>query len=155
MARNIYMSIKPSKAWSAIPPLFFAAIHAYASSPQLTVEVHRDANCGCCKSWISYMESKGFEVIDRVEQDMIKVKSDLQVPRHLASCHTATLNGRFIEGHVPAAQVIELSKRSDLAGIAVPGMPAGSPGMEVPGIAHPYEVIGVSVGEEKVIATYP
>jgi len=101
------------------------------------------------------MESKGFEVIDRVEQDMIKVKSDLQVPRHLASCHTATLNGRFIEGHVPAAQVIELSKRSDLTGIAVPGMPAGSPGMEVPGIAHPYEVIGVSVGEEKVIATYP
>ncbi len=149
------MSIKPSKSWLAIPTLFFAAISAYASSLPLTVEVHRDANCGCCKSWVSYMESKGFEVLDRVEPDMMKVKSDLQVPRHLASCHTATLNGRFIEGHVPAAEVIELSKRFDLKGIAVPGMPAGSPGMEVPGITHPYEVIGVSVDGEEVMATYP
>jgi len=101
------------------------------------------------------MEEQGFQVIDHVEEDMVAVKRKLRVPRPLASCHTATLNGKFIEGHVPAAQVTELSKRADLQGIAVPGMPAGSPGMEVPGIVHPYRVIGVSAQGEKILATYP
>ncbi len=149
------MNIKFSKVRLAIATLFFATATAHAAAPQPTIEVHRDANCGCCKSWVSYMEEQGFQVIDHVEEDMVAVKRKLGVPRHLASCHTATLNGKFIEGHVPAAQVTELSKRADLQGIAVPGMPAGSPGMEVPGIVHPYRVIGVSAQGEKILATYP
>ncbi len=125
------------------------------AAQSLTIDVHRDANCGCCKSWVAYMAEQGFEVVDHVENDMVSLKRELGVPNHLASCHTATLHGQFIEGHVPAAEVMALFNRPDLKGIAVPGMPAGSPGMEVPGIFHPYSVVGVSQAGEEVLASYP
>ena len=102
------------------------------------------------------MEANGFNVIDHVERDMTSVKQRLGVAPRLASCHTAVIDGKFVEGHVPAAQIIELSKRDDLAGIAVPGMPAGSPGMEVGGTQHAYQVIGLTkAGTDQVIADYP
>lgn len=87
---------------------------------------------------------------------MTSVKQRLGVAPRLASCHTAVIDGKFIEGHVPAAQIVELSKRSDLRGIAVPGMPAGSPGMEVGGKQDAYQVIGLTqAGTDQVIAEYP
>ncbi|WP_238474451.1 DUF411 domain-containing protein [Pseudomonas cavernae] len=122
----------------------------------LTIDVHRDANCGCCKKWIAHLETNGFKVNDQVEANMSAVKQRLGVVPRLASCHTAVIDGKFVEGHVPAAQVIELSKRSDLLGIAVPGMPAGSPGMEVGDKRQAFEVIGLSkAGTDEVIAEYP
>jgi hypothetical protein len=128
---------------------------AHAAEP-LTIDVHRDANCGCCKSWIRHLEDNGFHVIDYVEDNMSGVKQGLGVPHRLASCHTGVINGKFVEGHVPAAQVIELTRRNDLAGVAVPGMPKGSPGMEAGGVVQPYEVIGLTAsGTEQVIAEYP
>ena len=130
-----------------------SAVHA---ADALTIDVHRDANCGCCKKWISHLEANGFNVIDHVERDMSAVKQRLGVAPRLASCHTAVIDGKFVEGHVPAAQVIELSKRDDLLGIAVPGMPAGSPGMEVAGTQHAYKVIGLTKDStDQVIADYP
>jgi hypothetical protein len=128
---------------------------AYAAEP-LTIDVHRDANCGCCKSWIRHLEANGFKVIDHVENNMSAVKQELGVPHRLASCHTGVINGKFVEGHVPATQIIELTKRNDLLGIAVPGMPAGSPGMETSGVEQSYEVIGLmKTGNEQVVAEYP
>lgn len=128
---------------------------AQAAEP-LTIDVHRDANCGCCKSWIRHLEDNGFHVIDHVEDNMSAVKQGLGVPYRLASCHTGVINGKFVEGHVPAAQVIELSRRNDLLGLAVPGMPKGSPGMEAGGVEQAYEVIGLTAsGEEQVVAEYP
>jgi len=128
---------------------------AQAAEP-LTIDVHRDANCGCCKSWIRHLEDNGFHVIDHVEDNMSAVKQGLGVPYRLASCHTGVINGKFVEGHVPAAQVIELSRRNDLLGLAVPGMPKGSPGMEAGGVVQAYEVIGLTAsGEEQVVAEYP
>jgi hypothetical protein len=78
------------------------------------------------------------------------------VEPRLASCHTGVINGKFVEGHVPVAQILELRKRSDLLGIAVPGMPAGSPGMEHGDAKHAYEVIGLTrSGQDEVLAKYP
>ena len=130
-----------------------SAVH---SADTLTIDVHRDANCGCCKKWIQHLEANGFTVVDHVETNMSAVKQDLGVAPRLSSCHTAVINGKFVEGHVPAEQIVALSKRDDLIGIAVPGMPAGSPGMEAGGKQDAYQVIGLSkAGTDQVIAEYP
>ena len=94
---------------------------AVQAADALTIDVHRDANCGCCKKWISHLEANGFKVVDHVESNMTAVKQRLGVAPRLASCHTAVIDGKFVEGHVPAAQVIELTKRDDLLGIGVKG----------------------------------
>lgn len=121
----------------------------------MTIDVHRDANCGCCKKWMQHLEANGFTVVDHVETNMSAVKQGLGVAPRLSSCHTAVINGKFVEGHVPAEQIVALSKRDDLIGIAVPGMPAGSPGMEVGGKQDVYQVIGLSkAGTDQVIAEY-
>ncbi|MDI3358357.1 DUF411 domain-containing protein [Pseudomonas sp. UYIF39] len=122
----------------------------------LTIDVHRDANCGCCKKWIQHLEANGFTIIDHVESNMSAVKQDLGVAPRLSSCHTAIINGKFVEGHVPAEQIIAMSKRDDLLGIAAPGMPAGSPGMEVDGVHEAFQIIGLNkAGTDQVIAEYP
>ncbi|MDX9663611.1 DUF411 domain-containing protein [Pseudomonas sp. P5_152] len=122
----------------------------------IPIDVHRDANCGCCKAWISHLQDNGFKVIDHVEPNMSEVKQRLGVAPRLASCHTALINGKFVEGHVPAEQVLALAKRDDLLGMAVPGMVTGSPGMEMGDTVDPYQVIGVSRdGSQTVIADYP
>lgn len=139
---------------STIAGLMIASA-AYAVEP-LSIDVHRDANCGCCKKWITHLEANGFKVVDHIETDMSAVKQRLGVAPRLASCHTAVIDGKFVEGHVPAEQVRELGKRNDLAGIAVPGMPVGSPGMEVDGVRHSYKVIGLTAkGQDEVVAEYP
>ena len=128
---------------------------AQAAEP-LTIDVHRDANCGCCKEWVKHLESNGFKVVDHVESNMSSIKQSLGVPQELASCHTAVIDGKFVEGHVPADEIKKLSGRSDLAGIAVPGMPAGSPGMDYDQNHQPYQVLGVTkAGAREVVADYP
>ncbi|MCM8560038.1 DUF411 domain-containing protein [Pseudomonas shahriarae] len=122
----------------------------------IPIDVHRDANCGCCKKWISHLEANGFKVNDHVEADMSSVKQRLGVAPRLASCHTAVIDGKFVEGHVPADQVLALRKRDDLLGIAAPGMPMGSPGMETQGMSDAYRVIGLTrAGKDVVVAEYP
>ncbi len=127
---------------------------SFAAEP-LTIDVHRDANCGCCKAWISHLQDNGFTVNDHVEADMSAVKQRLGVPPRLASCHTGVINGQFVEGHVPAADILKLRQRPDLIGAAVPGMPAGSPGMEYGNVRDAYQVIGLDKqGAERVINQY-
>lgn len=119
------------------------------------IEVWKDPNCGCCKDWISHLEANGIRVNDHVESDMNAVKQRLGVPPRLASCHTGVIDGKFVEGHVPAKDVLDLRQRRDLLGAAVPGMPHGSPGMET-GRVDAYQVIGLSKdGQESVLADYP
>ena len=151
MAKRTYMKAKYLALLAAL-----SVTSAVQAADALTIDVHRDANCGCCKKWISHLEANGFKVVDHVESNMSAVKQSLGVAPRLASCHTAVIDGKFVEGHVPAAQVIELTKRDDLVGIAVPGMPAGSPGMEVDGVQHAYQVIGLTkAGSDQVVAEYP
>ena len=127
---------------------------ALAADDELTM--FKDPNCGCCGKWAEHMRANGFSVKEVATHEMDAVKRKAGVPPALASCHTAKIGGYIIEGHVPAAQVIELTRRNDLAGVAVPGMPKGSPGMEAGGVVQPYEVIGLTAsGTEQVIAEYP
>lgn len=128
---------------------------AQAAEP-IAIDVHRDANCGCCTSWIKHLEANGFVVEDHVETDMAAVKQRLGVPHRLGSCHTAVIEGKFVEGHVPAQDILKLRAEPDLIGAAVPGMPAGSPGMEMGGRQDAYQVIGLGKdGTEEVLADYP
>lgn len=140
---------------AALSALFVTSL-AQAAAP-IPIEVHRDANCGCCKEWIKHLEANGFKVEDHIESNMSAIKQRLGVAPRLASCHTAVIDGKFVEGHVPAEQVLALRNRSDLLGIAAPGMPMGSPGMEMDGMpADAYQVIGLTKdGQDVVVADYP
>ena len=87
---------------------------------------------------------------------MSAVKQRLGVPPRLASCHTGVIDGQFVEGHVPAADILKLRQQPDLLGAAVPGMPAGSPGMEYGNVRDAYQVIGLDKqGADRVISEYP
>ena len=131
------------------------ASFAQAADP-IAIEVHRDANCGCCKAWIEHLEANGFEVDDHVETDMAAVKTRLGVPHSLGSCHTGVIDGKFVEGHVPAADILKLRAQPDLIGAAVPGMPMGSSGMEMGEHKDAFKVIAVgNKGEQSVLAEYP
>lgn len=133
--------------------LFSGLVHA---AEPIAIDVHRDANCGCCKAWIEHLETNGFKVNDHVETDMAAVKTRLGVPHSLGSCHTGVIDGKFVEGHVPAADVLKLRARPDLIGAAVPGMPMGSPGMEMGARKDAYKVIAVgNEGSQSVMSEYP
>ncbi len=107
------------------------------------VTVYKSPSCGCCGAWIEHLEKRGFDVRAVNTQDMAQIKATHGIHSGLSSCHTALVDGYVVEGHVPA-DVIErmLTERPAIAGIAVPGMPVGSPGMEVPGqLPQRYEVL--------------
>jgi hypothetical protein len=110
-----------------------------AAEPLVTV--HRDPNCGCCSGWVQHLQKAGFptKVLDSTDLDAIKTR--LGVPDDLAACHTAEVASYVVEGHVPAVALKRLlAEKPDAAGLAVPGMPVGSPGMEG-GTPEPYEVV--------------
>ncbi len=125
---------------------------------QPTMTVFKDPNCGCCGAWVDHIRAAGFVADVRIEAQMARVKARLGVPADLQSCHTALIEGYAVEGHVPAEAISKLLReRPRLAGIAVPGMPVGSPGMEVPGEKpDPFKVVGfTAVGGRAVFADYP
>jgi hypothetical protein len=116
-----------------------AFISTAANAAQLTVM--KSPYCGCCAKWIEHVQKHGFTVKVVDTEDMASVKNRLGVPDRLASCHTTMAGGYFIEGHVPAADIKRLlAQKPNATGIAVPGMPAGSPGMEMAG-KEPYATI--------------
>lgn len=132
----------PETTAPAVPP---APVHnpvpADRDASRLLV-VHKHPSCGCCGLWIEHMREAGFQVQVQDHEDMGPIKGRVGVPYAKGSCHTAEIDGYFIEGHVPAADVRRLlAERPDARGLTVPGMPAGSPGMELPdGTVHPYAV---------------
>lgn len=98
-----------------------------------SITVYKSPACGCCSKWVSHLQDNGFEVEAVNRKDMNSVKSEAGIPSQLASCHTAIIGGYVIEGHVPADDIKRLlTERPDVAGLTVPGMPMGSPGMEGP-----------------------
>ncbi len=134
--------------------------HARAAAGKIVLTVHRDANCGCCHAWVDRLRASGAieaELID--EPDMQAVKRHLGVPDALASCHTAEGGGYVFEGHVPPADIIRLFGENPpgVRGLAVPGMPTGSPGMEQPrGLREQFDVIAfLEDGSTRVYAGYP
>lgn len=105
--------------------------------------VYKTPTCGCCSKWVDHLEENGFEVESKNLSDVNPVKRMNGVPMRLASCHTAIIGGYFVEGHVPAQDVKRLlAERPNVAGIVVPRMPVGSPGMEGPN-PEAYSVLAV------------
>lgn len=110
-------------------------------APDVELTVFRSPTCGCCGAWIEHMEAAGFRINDQITADMDVIKAQYGVTDALASCHTTVAAGYVIEGHIPATDVARLlTERPDVAGIAVPGMPIGSPGMESGDYVEPYTV---------------
>lgn len=117
-----------------------AAAAPAAALPLLVV--HKSPTCGCCSLWVDHMKQAGFRAEIQLSDNVEPVKRRVGVPAGYGSCHTAEVGGYFVEGHVPAEDVQRLLKeRPDALGLTVPGMPMGSPGMEVPsGEVRPYTV---------------
>lgn len=109
----------------------------------LTVTVYKTPTCGCCRGWVDHLRAQGFRVETVDRDDLTMVKAANGVPGQLESCHTATVGGYVVEGHVPARDIRRLlAERPPVIGLAAPGMPVGSPGMEVPGSpAERYDVV--------------
>ena len=118
-----------------------ASMPALAATQAIAMRVWKDPNCGCCKDWIAHMEQSGFSA-SVADEGNNAARARLGVAQKFASCHTALVQGYVIEGHVPVADIQRLLKEKPKAlGLAVPGMPIGSPGMESPdGRRQPFTV---------------
>jgi hypothetical protein len=113
----------------------------FAESAPSVVTVYKDPGCECCVRWVKHLSSNGFVVMVRDVQNMDEIKRTMNVPGALQSCHTAVVGAYVIEGHVPADVIKKfLSEKPALLGLAVPGMPTGSPGMEGDRVDH-YDVV--------------
>jgi hypothetical protein len=133
------------------------ALHAQqkpaAAKPHLTV--YKSPTCGCCAKWVDYMQASGFTSAVTNMPDVTPIKIKHGVTPRLASCHTTLVGGYVIEGHVPVEDVRRLLKEKPaVVGLAAPGMPAGSPGMDVPN-SPPYDVLAFDKsGATRVFATH-
>lgn len=139
------MTNQPSNVTRRTALAIFAAglvlptFSALAQAPAITV--HKDPNCGCCMGWVRHLKDAGFAVTIKETAGLRAVRKRLGVPSDLAACHTAEIAGYVVEGHVPAVALRQLlEKRPAAVGLAVPGMPAGSPGMEG-GTPAKYDVV--------------
>lgn len=131
---------------------------ARAATDPLAVEVWKDPSCGCCKDWVAHMQDNGFAVTVH-DSGNNAVRTRLGLPQKLGSCHTALVGGYLIEGHVPAGDVRKLlAQKTKALGLAVPGMPVGSPGMDgavYAGRRDPYDVLLVARdGGTRVFSSY-
>lgn len=117
--------------------------HPAAADPQV-MQVYKSPTCGCCQRWVDYLRSRGYTVTVSNVLDLGRVKRELGVPPSVSSCHTAVVGGYFVEGHVPEEDISRLlAERPNVAGLALPGMPVGSPGMEEDQNPQTYYVLAV------------
>ncbi len=139
---------------------FLAASAGMALTPHLaladdlpTIQVFKSPTCGCCSMWVDHLTENGFTVEAEDVVDLDRVKQMAGVPGHLQACHTAVVDGYTIEGHIPATAIKKLlDERPNVKGLAVPGMPAGSPGMPSPA-PEPYDVIAFGTdGDQKFMS---
>ena len=129
------------------------------AAPLPEVHVYKSPTCGCCKDWIKHLEASGFKVKFTDVPDSRFYRARFGMPAKFGSCHTAIVGGYVVEGHVPAADIKKLLREKPQAlGIAVPGMPVGSPGMDGPeykGEVDPYDVLLVQAdGRWRVYTSY-
>ncbi len=125
--------------------------------PLVAITVYKTPQCGCCRAWVDHLRQNGFEVTTHDVEDISLIKTKLGVPSDLTSCHTAVAESYVVEGHVPASDIQKLlTTKLKIAGVAVPGMPVGSPGMEVPGrTADKYDVVAFAKdGKRSVFAAH-
>ena len=143
----------------ALTALVVAPAMGLAATPGVPLEVWKDPSCGCCKDWVAHMEANGFQVKVH-DSGNNGVRAQLRIDKKYGSCHTALVGGYAIEGHVPAREVRRLLKERPAAiGLAAPGMPVGSPGMDgavYAGRKDEYSVLLLARdGSASVYRTYP
>lgn len=136
-----------------------APLVTFAQDSRIGMEVWKSARCECCRDWLDHMEKNGFVVVRVHNEGNAAARQRLKIPAALGACHTALVRGFVIEGHVPAADVHRVLKlRTDDVGLAVPGMPVGSPGMDGPAYGkrrEAYEVLLVGAdGRTTVFSRY-
>lgn len=150
IAANVVAYAQP-KAQAKAP-----AAKATAPAAKTPVTVYKTPTCGCCGKWVEYMNARGYACTVTEMPDLNDVKVKHGVPANLQSCHTSLVGGYVIEGHVPAEDVKRLLREKPaIVGLAAPGMPAGSPGMDVPN-SPAYEVIAFEKdGRQRVYARHP
>ena len=146
-------------AATAPRPAFTMQGKPHAATARTVMEVYKSPTCGCCKQWVDHAKSAGFDtrVTDLDDAALDAKKASLGVAPRLQSCHTSVVGGYVIEGHVPAADIARLLKeRPSVVGLAAPGMPRGSPGMEMPnGMKDAYDVVSFDKsGATKVFARH-
>ena len=157
---NSKPSALPRRQWLATAALLaITGFQRTALAQATTVQVWKDPNCGCCHLWVEHLQANGFKVEVR-DVGNTAARKRLGMPEQLGSCHTATVGGYVIEGHVPAADIHRLLKERPVAlGLSVPGMPIGSPGMDGPeykGRKDAYDVLLVQKnGSHKSFQHHP
>ncbi|WP_421840779.1 DUF411 domain-containing protein [Marinobacter algicola] len=127
---------------------------ADTSGPAITI--YKNPNCGCCQSWAEHLDANGFETTIVETDNLNEIKQQYDVPREMASCHTALIGDLVIEGHVPADDIVAYleNPQFNTVGLSVPGMVQGSPGMET-GKKEDYQVIAFSAnGQQSVFREY-
>ena len=124
-----------------------------AATARPVIQVWKDPTCGCCTSWVERLGAAGYPVEVMDVADIEAIKRSKGIPGHLTSCHTALVDGYLVEGHVPVAVIDRiLAERPEVAGVAVPGMPMGAEGMEMPGgqVDH-YDVVAFKANGESSV----
>jgi hypothetical protein len=129
-----------------------AAVPTTVAADAPVVTLYKSPTCHCCAKWGDHLREHGFQVIDRDSGDLLALKHEHGIPQHLWSCHMGVVDGYVFEGHIPAHLVRRvLRERPAIAGIAVPGMPLGSPGMEAGFRKERYEVIAFGGAEGEYV----
>ncbi len=125
-------------------------------SGTLNMTVYRSPSCGCCGVWVEHAKKHGFKIEDIKTESMEALKQKYNVPSELASCHTTIIDGYVMEGHIPADDIKRfLASKPKLAGLAVPGMPLGTPGMEAGDMKQPFQLLAFSAqGQIEVFKEY-
>ena len=122
--------------------LLLALIAGGPAAAGSLLKVYKSPTCGCCADWVTHMQENGFDTQVTETENLFPIKTMAQIPAGKGSCHTGFIDGYVIEGHVPADEVARLLKeRPEAIGLTVPGMPVGSPGMEMGDRRDPYEVL--------------
>lgn len=148
--------MKRRSTLAAITGLILTAISSPSQSSGPLVTVFKLSTCGCCNKWVEHLRSNGFGVKVREVSDTSAYQRQYLVPRSMKSCHTAVVNGYTVEGHVPAADIKRLLKeRPKAVGLALPGMPMGSPGMEGARVDAYSVLLFDESGQSSVYARYP
>ena len=132
-------------------------LRALAGGPPNQITVWKTPSCGCCHEWVAHLRKNGFEVVTHDVEDTAPIRQKLGLNAKFGSCHTARLNSYVVEGHVPAQELRRLLReRPKAIGLAVPGMPMGSPGMEMGNTRDAYDVLLVLAdGSSRVYQSYP
>ncbi len=127
---------------------------AYFGTTEMTV--YRSPSCGCCGVWVEHAKKHGFQIKDIKTEEIEALKQKYNIPPELASCHTTIIDGYVMEGHIPADDIKRfLSEKPEFAGLAVPGMPIGTPGMEARDIKQPFQILAFNdKGEVEVFKEY-